>query len=260
MTVKTTKISGCMKWAFVTCCLMALSACSTSVLGGGKEETLYVPSQQAPLVTRNGGADDKPAQQGSSSTRMIFERLEAIETAIMAGNSENRGIKEQLQRIEPLQQNLGTVNGTVATLSAEIARISDRLTAIENRLDARDTQEQTAIRAEREKNAANQEQARLAEKRAMESKFGIHLTSYRDKQQGIVGWRSTQTGLSPLLDTKHPRVFEQEQPGVGTFLRVVVGPYETMDEATTVCEMIRSRASDQFCRAVAFGGDRLIDE
>lgn len=85
--------------------------------------------------------------------------------------------------------------------------------------------------------------------------YGVHLASYRSKDQVSGGWRSLTRAFGTDLDGLTPLVYVQSQDGIGTFLRLIVGPLITEDEAESLCARIRKNASEQYCRVSEYQGE-----
>ncbi|UTW53803.1 SPOR domain-containing protein [Kordiimonas sp. SCSIO 12610] len=85
---------------------------------------------------------------------------------------------------------------------------------------------------------------------------GIHLGSYRSREQVPGAWENLTSTFSEL-DLLKPKLYVQNQEGIGTFLRLIAGPYETSDAAAAACERINQVDTDQYCRISEFQGEDL---
>lgn len=85
--------------------------------------------------------------------------------------------------------------------------------------------------------------------------FGVHLASYRSRDQVSSGWSSLFRAFGGDLQGLTPLVYTQSQEGIGTFLRLIVGPLETETEAESLCETIRESGGEQYCRVSEYQGE-----
>ncbi|GHF27183.1 hypothetical protein GCM10017044_22790 [Kordiimonas sediminis] len=171
--------------------------------------------------------------------RNTANRLE--ETRASVPNSDQ--MNAQGASIARLQSALENVNITLENFEERIAKLEQH--ALE--IDA----------AERLNASAKADAAKRAEMRAIQEKFSIHVASYRARAQAQAGWDILRNALSPILDAKNARVAEDNQSGVGSVLRLLVGPYDSLDEAARACAEIKNRASDQYCEATQYMGNAL---
>ncbi len=87
--------------------------------------------------------------------------------------------------------------------------------------------------------------------------YGVHLASYRSRDQVASGWSSLFRAFGPDLQGLTPLVYTQSQEGIGTFLRLIVGPVETESEAESLCETIRADGAEQYCRVSEYQGEPI---
>jgi hypothetical protein len=86
--------------------------------------------------------------------------------------------------------------------------------------------------------------------------YGIHLGSYRSRDQVPGAWNSLTQNFSEL-DQLSPKLYIQSQEGIGTFLRLIAGPYDTNEAATAACGRINDVEADQYCRVSEYQGEDL---
>ncbi len=87
--------------------------------------------------------------------------------------------------------------------------------------------------------------------------YGAHLASYRSKDQVDSGWSALYRAFSGQLDGLSPRIYTQNQEGIGTFLRLIVGPLEREEDAELLCDNIRAVGGEQYCRVSEYQGEPL---
>ncbi len=88
-------------------------------------------------------------------------------------------------------------------------------------------------------------------------RFGVHIASYRSDDQVAGGWTSLQQRLDQAISDLEPLIFSQNQPGIGRFLRLIVGPVESEQEAEALCNDIRGIDAEQYCRVTDYQGDQI---
>lgn len=85
--------------------------------------------------------------------------------------------------------------------------------------------------------------------------YGAHLASYRSKDQVSSGWSAIFRAFGKELEGLKPLVYVQSQPGIGTFLRLIVGPVDRPEDAELLCENIRAVGGEQYCRVSEYQGE-----
>jgi TolA-binding protein len=87
--------------------------------------------------------------------------------------------------------------------------------------------------------------------------YGAHLASYRSKDQVASGWGSLLRAFSGELEDMKPLIYTQSQEGIGTFLRLIVGPLESEAQAEELCNRIRETGGEQYCRVSEYQGEPI---
>lgn len=87
--------------------------------------------------------------------------------------------------------------------------------------------------------------------------YGAHLASYRSKDQVSSGWSAIYRAFTSELEGLKPLVYVQSQQGIGTFLRLIVGPMDRPEDAELLCENIRSVGGEQYCRVSEYQGEPI---
>jgi small-conductance mechanosensitive channel len=86
--------------------------------------------------------------------------------------------------------------------------------------------------------------------------YGIHLGSYRSREQVPGAWQDLVSSYSEI-DQLKAKIYIQNQEGVGTFLRLIAGPFDTNEAATVACGRITQVSADQYCKVSEFQGEDL---
>ena len=85
--------------------------------------------------------------------------------------------------------------------------------------------------------------------------FGVHLASYRARDEARDGWRQLQRANPDELGLLEPRVENVVIEDKGVFLRLIGGGFSSRERASALCEVLQSKG--QFCSVVGFAGQRL---
>ena len=71
------------------------------------------------------------------------------------------------------------------------------------------------------------------------------------------GWNSLLKAFGGELDDLKPVIYTQSQDGIGTFLRLIVGPLESEQAAEELCVCIRETGGEQYCRVSEYQGEPI---
>lgn len=85
--------------------------------------------------------------------------------------------------------------------------------------------------------------------------FGVHLASYRARDEAREGWSKLQRENPDELGLLEPRVENVVIEDKGVFLRLIGGGFSSEDRASALCEVLKTKG--QFCSVVGFAGQRL---
>ena len=88
-------------------------------------------------------------------------------------------------------------------------------------------------------------------------RHAVHLASYRGVETAREGWGELVSAHGDLLGSLDARLSEVEIAGQGRYLRLKAGPFDTADEARTVCRALI--ATGEYCAVVDFSGRRMAD-
>lgn len=90
-----------------------------------------------------------------------------------------------------------------------------------------------------------------------ESFFGVHLASFRSRDQVNSGWSNLAQTYASDLQGLTPLLYVQSQEGIGTFMRLVAGPLINEQEADALCARIKRISADQYCRVSEYQGEPI---
>jgi len=88
-------------------------------------------------------------------------------------------------------------------------------------------------------------------------RHGIHLASYRLRENAESGWWELKARFPAVLDNLEPRLEMAQIRNQGEFLRLKAGPYDSANEAISACAALESVQA--FCQPVDFSGQPLTD-
>lgn len=251
--------------------LMALlPACASQNLWQG-EEVLVEARQQA--LEQNVG-------YVSEDHRELKDRFNALERLyvelvqhIRAQETEIRTLSSKLGNIEKDPQ----VEASVNRVRSDVSGIRDQLKKLENRVFSvemaevsQPIQTEAVVPTGISQTGADADEAAVATTstasdatpvsnvvRNEQAFFGVHLASFRSKDQVTSGWNGLARSFSNDLQGLTPLIYVQSQEGIGSFMRLVVGPLINEQEAEALCSRIKEANQDQYCRVSEYQGEPI---
>ncbi len=88
-----------------------------------------------------------------------------------------------------------------------------------------------------------------------ETRFSVHLASYRNREGAVEGWSELSQRFSPVLASLEPRVSQVNIEDRGIFFRLKAGPFQSWGAANEVCDYLRG--SSWSCAVMDFTGDDI---
>lgn len=85
--------------------------------------------------------------------------------------------------------------------------------------------------------------------------FGVHLASYRARDEARDGWSKLQRDNPDELGLLEPRVENVAVENKGVFLRLIGGGFSSEERASALCDVLKNKG--QYCAVVGFAGQRL---
>lgn len=145
-------------------------------------------------------------------------------------------------------------------LESEIARLRNRIDGLESRLEtmseAIDKAASTASEAQVTANRSSAAQMAdsgdpVAGEIAAGQSYGLHLASYRTAASAQDGWGDLQESHGDVLSGLEMRLAQLDLDSLGgQYLRLLAGPYASVDAARDACAQLRPR--DQFCQVTVY--------
>ncbi len=246
-------------------CLLILPACASQNLWQG-EEVLVEARQQALEQDVGFVSEDHRALRDrfNALERLYVELVQHVraQEAVLAG------INKKVANVEKdpkVQASVGRVRNDVSVIRDQLKKLENRLFSVEM---AETTKPAFVAKAKaptgRAEAAADVDKATAADatpvsnvKRNEEAFFGIHLASFRSKDQVNSGWSNLAQTYSSDLQGLTPLLYVQSQEGIGTFMRLVAGPLISEQEADALCTRIKRISADQYCRVSEYQGEPI---
>lgn len=85
--------------------------------------------------------------------------------------------------------------------------------------------------------------------------YAVHLASFRDTAQINTGWSSLREKFPKVLGKLNAKVETSTLPQLGSFLRLLAGPFMSLSEAKTLCDTLQ--LENQYCKPAPYQGDNL---
>lgn len=266
-TTKAQRLAKLTRMTALSGVMLGLSACGSQSLWQG-EEVLVEARQQAL---------EQDVGYVSEDHRELRDRFDALERLYV---ELVRHIQAQEAQISAMGQKMATVEkdpqveASVNRVRNDVSVIRDQMKEIENRLfsmEMADASEPAFVaeaaptgRAETNADTAVAAPA-IAEDatpvanvvRSEESFFGVHLASFRSRDQVSGGWSNLAQSFASDLQGLTPLLYVQSQEGIGTFMRLVAGPLINEQEADALCTRIKRVSPDQYCRVSEYQGEPI---
>lgn len=247
--------------------MMALPSCASQDLWQG--EGVLVEARQEALEQNVGHV--------SEDHRVLKDRFNALERLYV---ELVQHIRAQESEIKILSSKLGTVEkdpqveASVNRVRGDVSMLRDQLKKLENRVfsvemtDASQpfspsTTAPTGIsEIVADTDAVGESDGTPVSNVASVSSneqafFGVHLASYRSKDQVGSGWAALARNYANDLQGLTPLLYVQSQEGIGSFMRLVAGPLINEQEADALCSRIKQNNTDQYCRVSEYQGEPI---
>jgi len=259
--------------AAVSLSVFAVSAC----MGGGEiwqgEEVLYEARQEVL---------ERDVNYVNDNHRELRDRFDALERLYVELVHEIRVQTAKMSALEGKMANVEENPEALARLTKmrnDVSMMRDQMKKLENRVFSVEMSETSGSAAQ----AASSPVASTAQAPATtnlgsaqantgapsaepsvpvnnnaapkQSFFGVHLASYRSKDQVDSGWAGLRDSFGNSLEGLTPLIYTQSQEGIGTFLRLIAGPLISEQEANSLCSRIKEEASEQYCRVSEYQGE-----
>ena len=91
---------------------------------------------------------------------------------------------------------------------------------------------------------------------APSGRYAIHLASYRQSANVRPGWDVLRRQYPEILQGLQARGADVMIPGKGEYVRLLVGPFSTPDDARLLCAHLKSL--DEYCNVMPFDGTPVL--
>ncbi|WP_262691818.1 SPOR domain-containing protein [Kordiimonas aestuarii] len=259
--------------AIVACFAFILGGCQSSNLWQGEE--VLVEARQTTLERSVGNV--------SENHRELKDRFNALERLYV---DLVRSVRTQSEHLQAIDQKLANfqkdpeVDANLNKVKTELQAVRKDMKAMENRLYSVEVTDRQAAYtpqansvaptgssqtgADADPTAVSSTPGAAAptpvENRApmtSQTYYGAHLASYRSNDQVSSGWNSLLKAFGSELTDLKPLIYTQSQEGIGTFLRLIVGPLESEGDAEALCDRIRATGGEQYCRVSEYQGEPI---
>lgn len=269
------KMSSISKVAILAALSTMLGACQSSNLWQGEE--VLVEARQTVL--------ERDVDNVSENHRELKDRFNALERLYVDLARNMRMQNEQLQSIEQKLANFQKdpeVDASLKRVRNELQAVRKDMKDMENRIYSVEVTDRQAAYtpppkteaaptgtsqsgADTSTPAADAGAAAAAIPTPVDNRppvdnrtyYGAHLASYRSKDQVASGWSSLEKAFGSELEDMKPLIYTQSQEGIGTFLRLIVGPLESEEQAEELCTRIRETGGEQYCRVSEYQGEPI---
>lgn len=253
-----------------TACLLGMMA----VLPACGSQNLF--QGQDVLVAARHDALEENVGYVSEDHRTLKDRFDALERLYV---ELVQHVKAQEQHIKEMNTKLGSaekdpkVLASVNRVRNDVATIRDQLKKLENRMfsvemaDASGSFKNEGV-VSAASAAASADAGAALDTSALSKPvanvevddtplLGVHLASYRSKEQVASGWSNIERSYSADLNGLTPLVYSQSQEGIGSFMRLVAGPLLNEQEAEALCGRLKTVSPDQYCRVAEYQGEPI---
>lgn len=254
----------CFRAVLLTGMLIGLSACASQNLWQG-EEVLVEARQQA--LEQNVGF----VSEDHRELRDRFNALERLYVELVQHVRAQEALLSDMGRKVATVEKDPQVEASVNRVRNDVSVMRDQLKKLENRLfsiEMAEASEPSFVaeaaptgRAETNADASAPVSADATPvgnvERNEESFFGVHLASFRSRDQVSSGWANLAQTYAGDLQGLTPLLYIQSQEGIGTFMRLVAGPLINEQEADALCTRIKRISADQYCRVSEYQGEPI---
>lgn len=247
---------------------LMLSACGSTDLWQGEE--VFVEARQEALEQNVSyvSEDHRELRDRFNALERLYvelvQHLRAQEAQIAQLNSKVGSVEKDPQ----LEASVGRVRNDVAVMRDQLKKLENRIFSVEmSEASAPSFDASTSAPTGRAETGADATVPAVPAEsdatpvsnvtRNEEAFFGVHLASYRSRDQVNSGWSNIAQTFASDLQGLTPLVYVQSQEGIGTFMRLVAGPLINEQEADALCTRIKQVSPDQYCRVAEYQGEPI---
>ena len=191
----------------------------------------------------------------TTSHRQIRDRFGALETLyidLRKSNTEQSDMVDEVENImtenEVLKRDLLAVKTRLQRSETLSNRLMDRITALETAIaDNRKTSMGSTSGGSGGQGVANSTPEKPL--------YAVHLASFRESSQINTGWTSLRNKFPRTLGGLNAKVETSTLPQLGSFLRLLAGPFASLSEAKSLCDSLQLQ--NQYCKPAPFMGETI---
>lgn len=224
-------------------------------------------ASQIDVVENAGAATGLPevemrVEDLTASHRQIRDRFGALETLyidLRKSTSEQSSMVGEVKRLmtenKSLQRELLAMKTRQQKTETLADRLIDRVKALETgKGQAKKTSMAPTMR-ESSEGTEGVSDSSLVEPSSEKPQYAVHLASFRDTAQINTGWSSLQEKFPHVLGGLTARIETSTLPQLGSFLRLLAGPFVSLSEAKTLCDSLQLK--NQYCKPAPFMGENI---
>lgn len=262
---KTNQSNRLVKAVFALGIALVLPACASQPIWQGQDV----------LVEARHEALAENVDYVSEDHRELKDRFDALERLyvelvqhVKAQESQLQAMNANVASVQKDPQVLASVNrvrNDVATIRDQLKKLENRMFSVEMADGSPAYQDNAIVTAASAEASADDTSvsATVASapaaniKASDEALLGVHLASYRSKEQVNSGWANIERSFAADLNGLTPLVYTQSQEGIGSFMRLVAGPLLNEQEAEALCGRLKQVNPDQYCRIAEYQGEPI---
>lgn len=191
----------------------------------------------------------------TTSHRQIRDRFGALETLyidLRKSNSEQSNMVDDFNSLvtenAALKRDLLAVKTRLQRSETLSNRLMDRIDALET---ASQDNQKTSMNSSSGSSIGQGNVSSTPEKPL----YAVHLASFREASQINTGWTSLRKKFPRTLGGLNAKVETSSLPQLGSFLRLLAGPFVSLSEAKTLCDSLQLQ--NQYCKPAPFMGENI---
>ncbi len=192
----------------------------------------------------------------TASHRQIRDRFGALETLyidLRKSSQEESAMVDEVKILmtenKSLKREILAMNTRLQKSETLADRLIDRVSALENG----GGQKQKTSQNSPAHDGGAKNSSSMIESSTDKQLFSVHLASFRETSQITSGWSALKEKFPHALGGLNAKVETSTLPQLGSFLRLLAGPFVSMSEAKTLCDTLQ--LENQYCKPAPFFGE-----
>lgn len=226
--------------------LTGLSACSTSQ-GIQVADNLGATTGLSDVSLR--------VEDLSSSHRKMRNRFGALETLYVDLTKAHADQTNTVDEVKRLLKENDTLKRDLIDVRTRLQRSEVVSTGLSARIKALETSMKDVAQNSGSSSTQNRREMVSNKSTADTPLYAVHLASFREKSQINSGWVSLRKKFPQTLGGLSAKVETSNLPQLGSFLRLLVGPFASLAEAKSLCDSLQLQ--NQYCKPTPFKGENM---